>query len=170
MIERFYYSASALGFCTASAYGQLTELVPDPAWVPTEDDSATVAPLIEVVVRESIIPADAVELSAVEYRRLIDGQANCLEIVPGPDGYPMLVPPPAPTAEQLAARAVAERDALLAEAAIRIAPLQDAVDIGEAMPADEADLLAWKQYRVKLNRITQQAGYPQSIDWPPKPA
>lgn len=167
-MERFFYSASRLGFFTESMHGALTRLAPDPDWAPSEE-SETIPPMVEVIVRESMIPADAVELSADEYRMLIDGQAQCQEIVPGPDGRPILVPPPAPTPEQLAGRAGAERDRLLSEAAIRIAPLQDAVDIGEATAADEAALLAWKQYRVKLNRISQQEGYPSTIEWPQKP-
>jgi hypothetical protein len=48
-------------------------------------------------------------------------------------------------------------------------PLQDAVDLGEATP-EEAQLLAWKRYRVALNRVPQQPGYPGTIDWPPEPA
>lgn len=169
MTEKYYYSASALGFYTASTHGALTDLIADPAWMAPEDDPEALAPMIEVVVRQSMIPEGAVEISADEYRRLIDGQVDQQEIVPGPDGYPMLVAPPPATDEQLSARAGAERDRLLSEAALRIAPLQDAVDLGDATPSDEAGLLVWKQYRVDVNRITRQAGYPQSIDWPVKP-
>lgn len=49
-------------------------------------------------------------------------------------------------------------------------PLQDAVDLGEATPEEEAQLVAWKRYRVALNRAPQQPGYPGTIDWPPEPA
>ncbi|KWT89366.1 phage tail fiber assembly protein [Variovorax sp. WDL1] len=81
-------------------------------------------------------------------------------------GPPPPTPPvPPPTEEQV----IAQRDALLALAAIRIAPLQDAVDLGDASPAEEAALVAWKQYRVKLNRINQQPGYPGSVTWPEAP-
>lgn len=61
---------------------------------------------------------------------------------------------------------LAKRDALMAEAAARIAPLQDAVDLNEATPAETAALTVWKRYRVQLNRIEQQAGYPDTVDWP----
>jgi len=67
-------------------------------------------------------------------------------------------------------QALQMRDQLLARAALRIAPLQDAVDLGEATPAEEAALTAWKQYRVKLNRVTLQAGFPANVDWPVEPA
>ncbi|WP_337158135.1 tail fiber assembly protein [Pseudomonas putida] len=78
--------------------------------------------------------------------------------------------PPVLSPEQLAEIALNERDALLAQAAIRIAPLQDAVDLGEASAAEEQALIAWKRYRVAVNRIDQQAGFPGQIDWPVPPA
>lgn len=78
--------------------------------------------------------------------------------------------PPVLSPEQLAEIALNERDALLAQAAIRIAPLQDAVDLGEASAAEEQALIAWKRYRVAVNRIDQQAGFPGQIDWPAPPA
>lgn len=67
------------------------------------------------------------------------------------------------------ADAVGTRDNLIREAATRIAPLQDAVDLGEASDEDMANLKKWKQYRVALNRIDQQSGYPVTIDWPVEP-
>ncbi|MCJ7956616.1 MAG: tail fiber assembly protein [Pseudomonas sp.] len=67
------------------------------------------------------------------------------------------------------ADAVAMRDNLIRDAATRIAPLQDAVDLGEATDEDVTNLKKWKQYRVALNRIDQQSGYPATIDWPVAP-
>nr|WP_236851861.1 tail fiber assembly protein [Candidatus Sodalis pierantonius] len=54
------------------------------------------------------------------------------------------------------------------EATRAIAPLQDAVDLDMATDAEKAALLAWKKYRVLLNRvdITQVP----DIDWPEAPA
>lgn len=66
-------------------------------------------------------------------------------------------------------QAFAKRDQLLSEATARISPLQDAVDLGEATAAEEASLKKWKQYRVAVNRIDQQKGFPASIEWPPMP-
>lgn len=78
---------------------------------------------------------------------------------------PLPVPPP-PTAADV----MVQRDALLAVATVRIAPLQDAVDLDEATPAEVAALKAWKQYRVLLSRIEQQPGFPAAVDWPKAPA
>jgi hypothetical protein len=50
-----------------------------------------------------------------------------------------------------------------------IAPLQDAVDIGESTDEEVIALKAWKKFRIALTRAPAQAGYPQSIDWPMTP-
>lgn len=86
------------------------------------------------------------------------------DVANGDGTYGAYVPPP-PTLPAV----LAERDARLREAALRIAPLQDAVDIGEATEEDEAALLAWKQYRVKLSRIHLLPGYHTSFMWPTEP-
>nr|WP_315403082.1 tail fiber assembly protein [uncultured Pseudomonas sp.] len=51
-----------------------------------------------------------------------------------------------------------------------IAPLQDAVDLDDATEPEATALKAWKKYRVALNRLPEQAGYPTDIDWPAPPA
>ncbi|WZJ98769.1 tail fiber assembly protein [Pseudomonas sp. LPD2] len=51
-----------------------------------------------------------------------------------------------------------------------IAPLQDAVDLDEATLGEVNALRAWKRYRVALNRLPEQPGFPETIDWPELPA
>jgi hypothetical protein len=63
-----------------------------------------------------------------------------------------------------------QRDSLLTTAALRIAPLQDAIDLDSATDADKANLKLWKQYRVDVNRVSSQTGFPATIDWPQVPA
>ncbi|VVO55170.1 hypothetical protein PS870_00498 [Pseudomonas fluorescens] len=46
---------------------------------------------------------------------------------------------------------------------------QDAIDLGDASDSDVASLKLWKQYRVALNRIEQQVGFPVTVDWPVAP-
>jgi hypothetical protein len=62
--------------------------------------------------------------------------------------------------------AAAQRDALLAFAAIRIAPLQDAIDLDEATAEEIAGLKEWKQYRIALNRLDLTTNI---VDWPLAP-
>jgi hypothetical protein len=73
-------------------------------------------------------------------------------------------PKPDPLAE-----AVAEYNRLRGVTDFVIAPLQDAVDVGEATDTEIAALQAWKKYRVALSRVPDQQGYPMSIDWPAAP-
>lgn len=73
------------------------------------------------------------------------------------------------TPAELAAAVAVTRDQLLQNAGLRIAPLQDAVDLGDATAEEKAKLVAWKQYRIALNRITQQETFPQAVTWPTSP-
>lgn len=63
------------------------------------------------------LPADAVRVSALRHRQLIEGQATGRAIVTSDKGQPLLAPAKAPNAEQLRKRAVAD---LQAEASRRI--------------------------------------------------
>jgi hypothetical protein len=67
------------------------------------------------------------------------------------------------------AEVVAENARLRAIADTAIAPLQDAVDIDDATEAEIVLLKNWKKYRVALNRLPDQPGYPVTIDWPVVP-
>ncbi|MGG5798178.1 tail fiber assembly protein [Edwardsiella tarda] len=57
------------------------------------------------------------------------------------------------TSDELTFQANRNKQNLLAEATKAIAPLQDAVDLGEATPEEEARLKAWKKFRVNVNRV-----------------
>ena len=118
----------------------------------------------------------AVEISDEQYREAVDGMCSGL-IVSIDGGFsvalpPVPEPPPVvpPTAEELRAAALAQRDSLMAVATARMAPLQDAADIGNSTDAEAKTLIAWKHYRVDLNRIEQQATFPAAVDWPVAPA
>ncbi|MFK0090767.1 tail fiber assembly protein [Pseudomonas sp. NPDC090755] len=39
----------------------------------------------------------------------------------------------------------------------------------EATDAEKAELVLWKKYRVALNRVQDQLGYPDTISWPAMP-
>ncbi|MGY2158629.1 tail fiber assembly protein [Pseudomonas tolaasii] len=78
--------------------------------------------------------------------------------------------PPEPTVAELTSTAFANRDNLLFTAGLRIAPLQDAEDIGDATADDQKALKAWKTYRVAVNRVSEQADFPKSITWPIPPS
>ncbi|EJG7298450.1 tail fiber assembly protein [Salmonella enterica] len=57
------------------------------------------------------------------------------------------------------------KNRLLQIASEKIAPLQDAVDLDEATDKEKASLLAWRKYRVQVNRVDTLKPV-----WPEKPA
>lgn len=82
-------------------------------------------------------------------------------------GKPAWIDIPPPPKEQLIAEAEAKKQALIAEAATAIAPLQDAVDLDMATPEEDAKLKEWREYRVILNRVDTSTA--PDISWPVKP-
>jgi len=73
-------------------------------------------------------------------------------------------------ANLLLASVTADTAARRAKADIAIAPLQDAFDLDEGTEVEIALLKAWKKYRIALNRLPDQVGYPANINWPIAPA
>jgi len=85
------------------------------------------------------------------------------------DGEFTAPPPPPiipPSPGETLSENTASRDYLLAEAALAIAPLQDAADLDDATPAETELLKKWKQYRVAVNRVDLTLLNPP---WPSQP-
>lgn len=118
-------------------------------------------------VNESI-PADAVEISEELYFSLLEGQSTGKVIAANLAGNPILTDPPEPTAEELVAQAEETRTVLMKEANARIIPLQDAFDLGQETDEEKKLFLAWKKYRVLLNRVDTETA--PDIEWPELPA
>lgn len=78
-------------------------------------------------------------------------------------------PPAPPAPPPTAAEVLAQRDALLTFATLRIDPLQDAVDLDVETGDEVALLTEWKHYRVQLSRIEMQPGFPGAVEWPAAP-
>jgi hypothetical protein len=58
----------------------------------------------------------------------------------------------------------------------RVGTLQDAIELEMAtsaevaeLPVRQAQLLEWKRYAVFLGRVTLQAGWPLTVEWPVQP-
>lgn len=106
------------------------------------------------------VPADCKEIAQDVYAHLFEVQAAGCEIRPGPDGMPVAVEPPAPTAGQMADMARNQRERLLREC--------DWTALTDVPMA--ADLRAyWAAYRQDLRDITEQPGFPGAITWPAPP-
>jgi hypothetical protein len=114
-------------------------------------------------------PDDLVEIDQARFDAVIANPDPAKIRSHDDEGLPILIDPPPPSMDELILASTYTRDGLLVMAAVKIAPLQDAVDIDEATAEESALLNAWKKYRVELNRIQMQAGYPATIVWPVTP-
>jgi len=164
----FYFRPANLGFYSDAFHGARTVFVPDPDGTAPADDADTRAPLIEVANPACTLPpiAELIPITADQYAALIDGQSRG-QLIALVDGQPALVNPPARSVQEELAAAARERERRLAVATSRIAPLQDAVDLGDATDDESAQLVTWKRYRVALNRLDLSA---LPIAWPDAPA
>lgn len=104
----------------------------------------------------SLFPVD---LSVVEVESLPEGFSIGLWVFK--DGK---IQPRQYTQDELREQAEAKKAELLSAAAAEIAPLQDAVDLDMATDEEKAQLLAWKKYRVLLNRVDTS-----NPEWPERP-
>ncbi|WP_256575133.1 MULTISPECIES: tail fiber assembly protein [unclassified Pseudomonas] len=98
-------------------------------------------------------PAPALGFAAIDWSQVVTAEAKALA-----------------ASEQLRATATAEIAQRRAAADLAIAPLQDAVDLEEATLGETDALKVWKRYRIALNRLPEQPGFPETIDWPQLPA
>jgi Caudovirales tail fibre assembly protein. len=108
----------------------------------------------------------------VSYAVIPDGNGNSPSIGWSYDGNVFTAPPLtdeeiAEQHQQKIANNVSTKASLIAQATIAIAPLQDAVDLGDATDAETVALKLWKQYRVAVNRI--DANSASDITWPDVP-
>lgn len=104
------------------------------------------------------IPSDAVEISVAEHDVLLAGQSSGKRIVAGSDGQPMLQDRPPPTADQIAAAVIADRDARL-----RACDWTQLPDVPSSIKTE------WSAYRQDLWNVKTQPGFPSSVTWPVAP-
>lgn len=109
-------------------------------------------------------PDDAFEVTERWRNYLIGAQGNGKEISPNEYGQPVLRDQPPPAAAEIIAFAEEKKSTLLIKAGEKIAPLQDAVDFDIATSEERAELVAWKKYRIQVNRVDVT-----SPVWPEEP-
>lgn len=112
------------------------------------------------------LPDDLVEVSESVYQEF-SGQPPLGKRRGVADGVPAWVDIPPPSREECRQLAEFRKQRATREAQEAIAPLQDAEDLGMATAEEKAALIAWKTYRVQLNRITPQDA--PDIEWPHMP-
>lgn len=116
---------------------------------------------------QNFLAMDGRELSADEVERIFGNkacQASPLTTVVSDDGTEIVSFTPLPEREksddELAAEIRAARDVLLTETDHLVMP---------DYPISEEDLSLVKAYRQALRDITEQEGFPRSVEWPEKP-
>lgn len=78
--------------------------------------------------------------------------------------------PPVLTDAELKAAALSRRDALLSQANEATAGMADAYLADLLSDAEKAMFKAYAIYKLALNKIDKQPGFPAAIDWPVAPA
>ncbi|MEM6050537.1 tail fiber assembly protein [Erwinia sp. P7711] len=113
-------------------------------------------------------PEDAVSVSNeiyTEFSGLVP-QGKCRAT--GNDGLPVWADEPDPNPKSLIETADYEKSRLRSIADYKIAPLEDAVDLGMATDDEKSLLTSWKKYRVNLSRIDTSAA--PDLTWPEQPS
>jgi hypothetical protein len=106
----------------------------------------------------SSVPDDAVEITSETHREMMDAQSNGSRIASDAQGRPIIASvTPAIALAVLATAARNKRNALLTQS--------DWTQVADA----PVDTQAWATYRQALRDITDQAGFPENIDWPVSP-
>ncbi|AHF73500.1 hypothetical protein SOPEG_1190 [Candidatus Sodalis pierantonius str. SOPE] len=126
------------------------------------------ASMIDSYKKAGSLPDDLIDIDDKTYAKYCRNPPRGKTRGADSQGYPIWVDAPPPTPEEARRGAAFMKQQRMDEATRAIAPLQDAVDLDMATDAEKAALLAWKKYRVLLNRvdITQVP----DIDWPDPPA
>lgn len=129
--------------------------------------------VVELVTPGPDLEGNQYDLELCFPKEFVDACIEITDLDPQPgerwtyDGSVFAAPVPhQPTPDEIKAVNTSSRDYLLGQAALAIAPLQDAVDLDEATPEETTLLKAWKQYRVAVNRMDLTQPDPM---WPPHP-
>ncbi|MFJ7315059.1 tail fiber assembly protein [Pseudomonas sp. NPDC098747] len=133
--------------------------VRNPQWANAEKTAINVSMTVEGLgeIPFTASPDDTTDYGPKIFERAVAGEfGEVADMAPIPD-------------EVLITRAIYQQRRKLAEAAISLASLQDAVDLGQASGEQVERLTQWKQYRIDLSKIAEQAGWPGVIDWPVPP-
>lgn len=115
------------------------------------------------------IPDGAVPITDAQHAQLLAGQSAGKRMSLCKRGKPKLVDRPAPTNDELASAARAQRNTLLADCDRIVARHRDQVDEGIKPSLSAAVYRAWLAYRRALRELPQQKGFPSKIDWPDAP-
>lgn len=115
------------------------------------------------------IPTDAITITDEEYQQLLEGESQGMVISISDKGKPELVPPPPPTEQQLLEQAMQIQQQKLKNASVQMEPLIYLDSLGQLSEQEAQALEQWRKYTVDISRANQQAGWPESPQWPTEP-
>ncbi|MBD8671622.1 phage tail assembly chaperone [Pseudomonas lurida] len=108
----------------------------------------------------SAIPDDCVKVSAESHRALLEGQSAGMVIAADKSGRPVLIDPPPPSPELLAANERAWRDRQLAESDGVVSRHRDEVEAGGATTLTAEQYTELQAYRQELRKWPQGEEFP----------
>lgn len=106
------------------------------------------------------IPSDSVRITSDNHAALMRAQSEGKQIVADENGNPIAVDPPAPTADQLAIAARAQRDAALSASDWLVARHRDEADAGGKTTLTADQFKALLVYRAALRDLPNKKGFP----------
>ncbi|MBK5339775.1 tail fiber assembly protein [Pseudomonas sp. TH49] len=115
------------------------------------------------------IPEDGVEVSRESHRALLDGQSAGMAIAADESGYPVLIDPPPPSAEVLAAAERVWRDRQLAATDPLVSRHRDEVEEGGSTSITPEQYTELQGYRRLLRDWPQGDQFPLAEHRPPAP-
>ncbi|MBB1614219.1 phage tail protein [Pseudomonas sp. UMC65] len=116
------------------------------------------------------MPKDVVEIAAERHAELMTGQAAGKVIDWGKDGFPVLIDPPPPSAEDLAAVERAWRDQHLTATDGVVTRHRDELEDGTATTLTAEQYAQLQAYRRALRAWPESGGFPLSEHRPLAPA
>lgn len=116
------------------------------------------------------LPDDIAVVSAEDHAALLDAASTGKVIQAGPDGAPIAVDPPTPSAETLAERARRRRDREIAAVRWRLDRHDDELALGREPTLSAEAIQAVREYVQALRDLTLQPNFPAEIEWPVLPA
>lgn len=115
------------------------------------------------------MPSDVVEITSAYHAELLDGQAKGQIISWNDDGYPVLIDPPPPTPEELAAIERAWRNVQLVATDGVVARHRDEIEEGSPTTLTAAQYTELQTYRRELRNWPVAGEFPLSDHRPKAP-
>ncbi|MEN3257684.1 tail fiber assembly protein [Sodalis endosymbiont of Spalangia cameroni] len=125
------------------------------------------ASMIDSYKKAGSLPDDLIDIDDKTYAKYCRNPPKGKTRGADSQGCPAWVDAPPQTPEEARRSVEFMKQQLMGKATRATVPLQDAVDLDMATDAEKALLLAWKKYRVLLNRVDISTA--PDIHWPTPP-